>query len=55
MVTSSATVAEAVGNIMVCVDSGIIGNVETALTATLLATEGKASECLVAYVNSMSL
>lgn len=45
MVISSDTVAEGVGNIMVCVDSGITGNVETVLIATLTASEGKASEC----------
>lgn len=46
MVTSFDTVAEGTGSIMVCVDSGIVGSVETPLTATLSATEGKASESL---------
>ena len=44
MVISADSVVEGVGSISVCVDSGISGNVETALTVNLAFVEGKASE-----------
>ena len=44
MAVSTDSVVESVGSVMVCVDSGISGNVETALTTTLAASEGIASE-----------
>ena len=44
MTVITDSVVEGVGSIMVCVDSGISGNVETALTANLGFVEGKASE-----------
>lgn len=44
MAVSADSVVEGVGSIMVCVDSGISGNVETALTTTLTVVEGGASE-----------
>ena len=44
MAVSTLPVAAGAGPIMVCVNSGISGNVSTDLTVTLTAIEGKASE-----------
>ena len=47
-----APAIEGLGSVMVCVDSGISGDVELALTATLSASEGKASEYKLHFVLS---
>ena len=52
MAVSADSVVESVGSIMLCVNSGISGNVELALTATLMASEGKASEYKLHFVLS---
>jgi len=44
MATSTDSVIEGMGYIVICVNPGICGIVETALTVTLTAIEGKASK-----------
>lgn len=44
MAVTADSVVEGIGSIMVCVNSGITGDVEIPLTVTLAASEGKASE-----------
>ena len=43
MVSSSQSVNENDGSVRICVDSGIIGAVQTELIAVLSSSEGKAS------------
>lgn len=50
MVDRTLSVAAGPGLIMVCVNSGIDGNVQAELTVTLTAIEGKASEYPTHYV-----
>ena len=44
MAVNSSSVAEDMGPVMVCVDPGISGSVELALTATIASADGKAGE-----------
>lgn len=44
MAVETNSVAEDAGSIMVCVNPGISGDVDLALTVTLASTDGKAGE-----------
>ena len=55
MEASALTVSEPGGSVDICVDSGIEGVVERALTVTLVAINGKASKlnpCLIYAVRT---